>query len=199
MAIRQDEKVERIIKVKAKKGEWTIRWQKKNEAADTYDTYEVTSKDMPLEELPKRLQVMANHVTEICDLPESATKNIVVSGITESYTDENRYLVITAVRSLSKSKAPMLINTPARPLYPENDQDETFCISKECLQDLLAVENEAMKYIRGERAQMSLDFAGAGSADEQPDELPKKKRSGGAKSRGSVTQFPMAAKAPYMS
>ena len=29
MAIRQDEKVERIIKVKAKKGEWTIRWQKK--------------------------------------------------------------------------------------------------------------------------------------------------------------------------
>lgn len=197
MAIRQDEKAERIIKVKAKKGEWTIRWQKKNEAADTYDTYEITSKDMPLEELPKRLQVMANHVTEICDLPESATKNIIVSGITESYTDENRYLVITAVRSLSKSKAPMLINTPVRPLYPENDQDETFCMSKECLQDLLAVENEAMKYVRGERAQQSLDFGGG--TDEQEDEPPKKRKSGGggAKSRGSVTQFPMAAKAPY--
>ena len=197
MAIRQDEKAERIIKVKAKKGEWTIRWQKKNEAADTYDTYEITSKDMPLEELPKRLQVMANHVTEICDLPESATKNIVVSGINESYTDENRYLVITAVRSLSKSKAPMLINTPVRPLYPENDQDETFCMSKECLQDLLAVENEDMKYVRGERAQQSLDFGGG--ADEQEDEPPKKRKSGGggAKSRGSVIQFPMAAKAPY--
>ena len=194
MAIPQDQ-AERIIKVKVKKGEWTIRWQKKNEAAETYDTYEVTSKDPPLEELPKRLQVMANHVTEICDLPESATKNIAVSGITVSYTDKNRYLVITAVRSLSKSKAPMLINTPARPLYPEDDQDETFCMSKECFEDLLAVENEAMKYIRGERAQMSLDFAGAGGTDEQPDELPKKKRSGGAKSRGTVAPFPMAAKA----
>lgn len=166
MAIPQDQ-AERIIKVKVKKGEWTIRWQKKNEAAETYDTYEVTSKDLPLEDLPKRLQVMANHVTEICDLPEGATKNIVVSGITESYTDENRYLIITAVRALSKSKAPMLINTPARPLYPEGDQDETFCMSKECFEDLLAVENEAMKYIRGERAQMTLDFEGA--AKEQAD------------------------------
>ena len=130
----------------------------------------MTSKDPPLEDLPKRLQVMANHVTEICDLPESATKNIVVSGITESYTDENRYLIITAVRALSKSKAPMLINTPARPLYPESDQDETFCMSKECFEDLLAVENEAMKYIRGERAQMSLDFAGAEKKQENEEQ-----------------------------
>lgn len=167
MAIPQDQ-AERIIKIKVKKGEWTIRWQKKNEAAETYDTYEVTSKDPPLDELPKRLQVMANHVTEICEFPESATKNIVVSGISESYTDENRYLVITASRALSKSKAPMLINTPARPLYPEGDQDETFCMSRGCFEDLLAVEHEAMKYVRGERAQMQLDFEGA--AKEQADE-----------------------------
>lgn len=204
MAVKQDEKAERITKVKVKKGEWTICWQKKSEATGTYDIYEVTSKDMPLEELPKRLQVMANHVTEICDLPQGATKNIVVSGITESYTDENRYLVITAIRELSKSKSPMLINTPARPLYPEGDQDETFCMSKECFEDLLAVEIEAMKYVRGERAQQSLDFGGednsgaADGAEETPKKPRQKKRSaaGGGMGGGGgiVAPFPMAAK-----
>lgn len=193
MAVKQDEKAERIIKVKVKKDKWTICWQKKSEATGTYDIYEVTSKDMPLEGLPKRLQVMANHVTEICDLPESATKNIVVSGITEIYTDKNCYLVITAIRTLSKSKAPMLINTPVRPLYPEGDQDEAFCMSKECFEDLLAVETEAMKYVRGERAQQSLDFGDAAGGVEETAKKPRQKKRSMA-GGGIVTPFPMAAK-----
>lgn len=90
------------------------------------------------------------------------TKKLLVSGVSLGYSDEgNCYLVITAQKALEYSKAPLIINTPARPEMPESDADsEEFCWSDELCTDVDALEQEAWKYIDGERAQQTLDFEG---------------------------------------
>lgn len=177
---------ERLTKVKAKAGKWTIGWEKMSESTGTYDSYEINSRDMPNDDLPKRLQVMANHVADICELPPGAAKKIVASGVSINYTEDNCYVVITAQKALINSKSPLLINTPARPLYPGEDEDDNYCMSEELYDDLIILEKEALKYVRGERAQQVLDFGG------NDDEPPKKKSPSKDKGHGHV--IPMVAK-----
>ena len=90
----------RITKIKAKKGEYTLSWETYQETTKNWDKHTLVCKDPPREELKERLQVMANHVTEICEFEQEATKKIAVSGISISYTDDNRYLVIMALKDI---------------------------------------------------------------------------------------------------
>ena len=148
----------RLTRIKAKKGLWFFAWETYQETTRNWDQHTLTCKDAPRDELKERLQVMANHVTEICEFEQAATKKIVVSGVSISYTEENRYLVITAMKDLTHSKSPLLINTPVRPELPENDCEADSCMSDELVNDLKILEGEAWAYIEGERAQQKLEF-----------------------------------------
>ena len=123
---------------------------------------------------------MVAHVIEICEFDERDAKRIIVSGITESHTDDNRYITITAQKSLEYSKAPLIISTPARPEWPQNEADsEDYCISRELGDDLKALESEAWRYIDGERAQQTLDFNGGdGGGDDGGDDADEPERIG---------------------
>lgn len=156
----------RITKIKAKKGEYTFSWEVYQESTKNWDKHTLVCKDAPREELKERLQVMANHVTEICEFEQGATKKIAVSGISISYTDDNRYLVIMAMKDLINSQAPLIINTPARPEIPNGGCTENYCMSDELARDLEILEEEAWRYINGDRAQIALDFEGAAKQEE---------------------------------
>lgn len=153
---------ERVTKIKVKKGVYYFAWEIYQETTKNWDQHTLSCKDPPREELKERIQVMANHVAEICEFPDYDLKKLIVSGITLSYGDEgNCYLVITAQKHLEYSKAPLIINTPARPAEPENENDDpAFCWSDELARDIGILEEEAWKYINGDRAQQKLDFAG---------------------------------------
>ena len=159
----------RITKIKAKEGMWTFAWEMYQEKTRNWDKHTLVCKDMPRVELEKSLQVMANHVTEICEFDQSATKRIAVGGVSISYTDDNRYLVITALKDLTNSKGPLVINTPVRPELPENDCEADNCMSDELVSDLRILEEEAWKYINGDRAQQSLDFGEKEPEKEKPE------------------------------
>lgn len=159
----------RITKIKAKEGMWTFAWEMYQEKTRNWDKHTLVCKDMPRVELEKSLQVMANHVTEICEFDQSATKRIAVGGVSISYTDDNRYLVITALKDLTNSKGPLVINTPVRPELPENDCEAANCMSDELVNDLRILEEEAWKYIIGDRAQQSLDFGEPEKEKEKPE------------------------------
>lgn len=145
-----------ITKIKVKKGEYTLSWEEYNERTTEWDKHTLVCKDPPREEFKERLQVMANHVTEICEFEQGATKKIVVNGITISYSNDNNYLVIMALKELNNSKSPMVINTPARPATPNGACTKEYCMSNELSRDLSALEEEAWRYIEGDRAQASL-------------------------------------------
>lgn len=94
----------------------------------------------------------------ICEFPSGDALRIIVSGITEAYTDTNRYLTIICQKRLENSKAPLVINTPPRPKKPGAGMTEAQCMSEELLADLSALEEEAWRYINGDRAQQVLDL-----------------------------------------
>lgn len=146
----------RITKIKVKKGEYTLSWEEYNESTTDWDKHTFVCKDAPREEFKERLQIMANHVTEICEFNQSATKKIVVNGISISYGDDNHHLVIMALKELTNSLTPMVINTPARPAIPNGGCGKEYCMSNELARDLSALEEEAWRYIEGDRAQVSL-------------------------------------------
>lgn len=169
MAEAKEELNRRITKIKVKKGVYYFGWEVFRASTKNWDQHTLSCKDQPRPELLERLQVMANHVTEICEFGEWETKKLIVSGVSLSYSDEgNCYLVITAHKVLQHSKAPLIINTPARPAIPENESDsEDFCWSDNLTEDLTNLENEAFMYIDGDRAQQRLDFEG-GQKKETP-------------------------------
>lgn len=162
----------RVTKIKVKKGVYYLAWEVFRASTKNWDQHTLSCKDQPRPELLERLQVMANHVTEICEFGEWETKKLIVSGVSLSYGDDgNCYLVITAQKALEYSKAPLIINTPARPAEPENDADSPeFCWSDELANDIDALEWEAWKYIDGERAQQTLDFDGTEKKEESTTE-----------------------------
>ncbi|MBR2216492.1 MAG: hypothetical protein IJ849_12170 [Selenomonadaceae bacterium] len=153
-------KPERMTKIKCKDGEWKIAWQRRNSKTDQYDKLELTSKDMAREELDKTMQKMGSHIEEICELPQVSLGKPIVLGIAVSYDDnhENAYMVITASIDMTNNNSPWIINTPVKSVHPGKDMPESYCMTAECYKDLLALEDEALKYIHGERAQQKLDF-----------------------------------------
>lgn len=159
----------RITKIKAKKGTYYFGWEVYRDQTNSWDQYTFSCKDMPRPELLERLQVMANHVTTICEFAEQETKKLIVSGVSLSYNEKgNCYLVITAQKALEYSKAPLIINTPARPAEPESENDShDYCWSDELADDIKILEKEAWKYISGERAQQTLDFEGGEKPKEE--------------------------------
>ena len=181
----KQERPKRIRKIKCKQGLWFFSWEIYQASTNNWDEHTLSCKDQPRPELLERLQVMANHVTEICELGEWETKKLIVSGVSLSYGDEgNCYLVITAQKALEYSKAPLIINTPARPAVPESENDDAaFCWSDELAADIETLEQEAWKYIEGERAQMTLDFEGG----EKPAEDNAEKAEGAGGSSDTIT------------
>lgn len=171
----------RITKIKAKKGIYCFGWEVYRDQTNSWDQYTFSCKDMPRPELLERLQVMANHVTTICEFAEQETKKLIVSGVSLSYNEKgNCYLVITAQKALVYSKAPLIINTPARPAEPENESDSyDYCWSDELADDIEILQKEAWKYISGERAQQTLDFEGGEKPKEETVKITKGDVEGG--------------------
>lgn len=149
-----------ITKIKIKKGICFFGWEIYQNATQNWDAHTLTCKDRPRDEFFRAIKNMVRHVMDICEFPkEEDGKKFLVSGITESYTEDNRFLTITAQKELSFSRAPLIINTPARAEEMGADEDPAFCLSEDLLVDLGTLEAEAWKYIAGERAQQQLDFA----------------------------------------
>ena len=168
---REQEAPKRVTKIKVKKGAYYFAWEVFQANTENWDRHTLSCKDVPRPEFLKRLQTLTNHVTEICEFGDWEKKKLIVSGVSLNYGNKgNCYLVITAQKALTFSKAPLIIDTPARPAMPESDADsQEFCWSDELAADIDALEQEAWKYINGERAQQTLDFEGG--EKEPPSEI----------------------------
>lgn len=123
------------------------------------EEYSLTSVDKPLLSFAEAMQVLAQSVVEICELPDKDINHIAVSGVSFSYGGEKQVLgaVITAQKKLKKTDAPLNLNTPHK---TEDFYGETGSASQ--LLDSLTIDklyelmDEAEKYIAGERQQGEL-------------------------------------------
>lgn len=130
------------------------------------DELSFKSKEKALPAFYEAMQDLSEHVCEICELPKEMASEIKVIGVSFSYEEKSDVMgaVITATRTLKHSNSPMLINTPFKPsdFYNEDEaatKDPALLLSQECVEALHTMEDEAIRYIDGERLQTDL-FAG---------------------------------------
>lgn len=114
------------------------------------------------------LKQLASHVVQICELPQSYKDDIDVTGATFSYDDDTKTVgaTIIAKKKLAHSQSPFNIATPHKFEHAANAElkgDKLIFLTPGAANDLRILRDEAIQYIKGERAQGDL-FKGNGQA-----------------------------------
>jgi len=113
------------------------------------------SSDRPLEEFDAKLAALIPHVTRLLELPRDYGENMTVSGVSISYTKEDRRgAVITCLKKLARAAAPLVLNTPYLPEFDMDDPNP--CLSMELADAIRELEVEADRYVSGWRQQRDL-------------------------------------------
>lgn len=131
-----------------------------NKKAETWDEYSLICSDNPRPELTLALAKLSIHVVDMCELPENYSNRIKVTGVSFSYGGEEEVMgaVLISQMDLENSNTSLNLNTPHKASGSYNDQepDPMQVLSGDCVDDLLVLCEEIEKYIKGERAQLSL-------------------------------------------
>ena len=149
----------RILKVKMKDGRVQITYDKIQDKGT--NKYTLDSFEKPTPEFTNALKELHKHVQEICEFEFSfeLLDAINVTGVSFSYSkDDDIGAVITAQRALKNSKSPLNLNTPHKMAEAISDQDDSYCLTPACCDDLHRLIEEARKFIAGERSQLELSF-----------------------------------------
>ncbi len=166
----------RITKVKHSKGRVHVAYQAHLDR-EVPDEFTLDTSDAPHPDFEKALAALVPHVVEWVELPASAAQRLRVQGVSFSYADDTAGIpvmgaTVTALLGLSRSRSPLVVNTPHKPErpYAEGDPDAgDYCLTPDCAEALADVLEEAERYLDGKRAQGSLaldgDAADAGRTD----------------------------------
>lgn len=117
--------------------------------------FEVSSKDKPLPEFLASLQALGKHVGKICELPAEYTADLVVRGVTVTYTKDAIGAVITAAKKVTTSNSPFMIHTPHTSEAKGEKQDGPVLGAK-TVEALETLATQALAYVDGKRAQGEL-------------------------------------------
>lgn len=125
------------------------------------DEYSFTCSEKARPEFYEAMGSLAEHVIDMCELPEDYLERITVRGVSYSYGGENETMgaVISASMKLKESYQPLNLTTPhkASAMYnPETPDDEMQLLTGDCIDALEALQAECEAYIKGDRAQGSL-------------------------------------------
>lgn len=138
----------------------SIQYEKRNPKISTWDEYSMTCADLPRPQLRIAMQNLRTYVIEMCELPKNYLDRITVTGVSFSYGGEKEVMgaTITSQMKLSFSNCGLNLNTPhkASESYTDYEADPKQLLSCECIVALDELCDEVIKYINGERAQVSM-------------------------------------------
>jgi hypothetical protein len=146
----------RLLKFKLKDNDVLVKYERPSDDAAVPDTVTLESGEAPRTELRQAMAAMAEHAIDICELPHDWDLKVI--GISRTYGDFPG-VVITALRDLDGSNAPMVINTPH---FLEDSEDSDMNVySIECGESLDELERLIFEYVDGARKQLVLECATA--------------------------------------
>lgn len=163
----------RVRKIKVdKQGKISIDWEVRPEGLSTWDEYHMKCSDLARPEFYNALVDLRQDVLTLLEYPKTWLDDILVKGVSFSYSDDGvKGAVISGQRTLQYSASPANFNTPHKPyeMYNENavDTDGIIVMPEEIQERLDVLDNEANKYIDGDRAQMELKFDDVRKPDKQ--------------------------------
>lgn len=158
----------RLRKIKHKAGKTEIHWTTTVEDTGDETKSELTSFDDPEPEFVTAMEALAADVLEICELPDDYTIGMDVTGLSLSYTDDDRMgATITALKGLEEANSPLVINTPHLPEIDFDDPNPQMTPGMERRVDDLI--ERAKRFIGGKRAQKDMfDPANEEAAERGP-------------------------------
>jgi hypothetical protein len=150
---------QRFTKIKYDGSKVRLEYERPRKDDGDADEFLLNSADKPAPELDAALQALAVDVVTICELIPSDVSRLKVRGVTLTYTNEIQGAVITALKTLTTSHAPMVCNTPHLPSEPYSEgagdyQPPTWPTGM--FDRIAALEAQAKRYLDGERAQATL-------------------------------------------
>lgn len=154
--------VRELLKLKIKDNEVFLKYQVTGSGFP--ETVTLESTEPPRKELRDALQKMVDHVVDLCELPPSWREDMTVRSVTVTHNDVDG-LVITALRDLDNSNAPMVVNTPHFTRSGRDENQEPGIYSCDCGRDLDELERLALEYADGRRQQQVLEF----ETEEEPE------------------------------
>lgn len=158
----------RFRKIKHNPKEETSEFVLETPARGGHDLHTIETSDAPHPDFVKAFQALAPAVIEIAELGGVAKPvDIEVRSVAIHYhKNESIGVVITALRELKNSAAPLLINTPHKIFRnaPDGTGDEQI-FPKKYVEKIDDLSTEAVLFIRGKRQQGDLFAAEDGSAN----------------------------------
>jgi len=147
----------RFKKIKSNGGKVILVYEQKNREG-IWDTYTIESTEAPAPSFNNAIQGMREPLlveTELFGLVDPL--HITVGGVSISHASGIVGLVISGTRSLKRSGAPLVINSPHKPAEPYSEGgDPDLCLQGETVDALDALITQAELYLEGERAQTDL-------------------------------------------
>ncbi len=125
------------------------------------DEYSFTCSEEAKPSFYEAMEVLAEHVIDMCELPEEYVERITIRGVSFSYGGEAEIMgaVISASMKLENSYQELNLTTPhkASAMYsPGTPDDDMQLLTGECIDALETLQAECEAYIKGDRAQGSL-------------------------------------------
>lgn len=132
------------------------------EIIDENNSKDVTLKsaDQPHEDFTNAMKGLLPLVRHILAFPDSyAAHSLNIGSVSFSFgKNENKGIVISGWINLDTANAPFFFNTPYMPYERPSEESSVPIVPDFGIKALNALETEAAEYIKGKRAQLSLDL-----------------------------------------
>lgn len=113
----------------------------------------LTSHESPRPEFVDALQALTPWLLNVCELPESYSEGLSVTGVSLTL-GEYGGCVVTALKGVRSANAPVVLNSPHVPAQPTSEGGPSLPANAKAALDHL--EEEAERFWRGERSQGEL-------------------------------------------
>ena len=128
------------------------------------DKYTMKCNELPRPEMTKAFDDMREEARLLCELPPDYLQRIEVRSVTLNYSGKQETMgaTISARMKLEYSNAPLILNTPNKPVQPyqegyyDEETLEKMCLRGQCTGKLAKLIDEAHYYVDGIRAQGNL-------------------------------------------
>lgn len=137
-----------------KTGRLALAWELPAKDEGEWDEFSFSRKVKPHPDLLAALQALAPHVVELCELEDLREPAIEVRSVTYTWAHDVMGAVVTALRHLQNSPAPLVLNTPHKPsdAYGEDEADPAQLLPEHTVRALRELAREAVAFLDGKRA-----------------------------------------------
>ena len=148
-----------VTEISMKKSEIAVKWEQPNEATHEADRFSLVSTEPTMPVFAKAWAEMKKYFRQMLELPADYVEKLNFDKIKIERNDEMITFKMFGSRALKNSKGGISEITPWFSYDTKTDKDQSGKqnrMSKACYEELIHLQEKALLYVEGERAQLEL-------------------------------------------